>query len=81
MLVSVINKHLANKNELAVNVVMDVIAYKSLLEPILAEKYKNPYLWCFHGILISCASWGAGNCTRRKDRKLKGVFGSFPAGS
>lgn len=56
-LISVINKHLPTKNDLAVNVVMDFQAYQSMLEPILPKTYRNPYLWCFQGILVGCSSW------------------------
>jgi hypothetical protein len=38
-------------------VVLDVKAYKDVLEPILGDRYKNPYLWCFQGILVSYSSW------------------------
>ena len=56
-LISIINTHLPCRDDLAVNVVMDVRAYKSILEPALPRTYQNPYLWCFQGILVSCSSW------------------------
>src|ERR1700674_3940252 len=51
-LIKILNTHLFAKTNLAGSVVMDVRAYKSMLEPALGQRYRNPYLWCFHGILI-----------------------------
>ncbi|MGO9230038.1 MAG: hypothetical protein ACLQKA_12645 [Bryobacteraceae bacterium] len=56
-LIDVLNAHLPNRNDLAGSVVMDVQAYRSMLDPVLSRRYKNPYLWCFQGILVSYSSW------------------------
>lgn len=56
-LISVLNTHLSAKTDLAGSVVMDVKAYKEILEPILSPKLRNPYLWCFQGILVGYSSW------------------------
>jgi hypothetical protein len=56
-LISVINSHLPDKTDFAGSVVMDFAAYQSMLEPALGKRYRNPYLWCFQGILISYSSF------------------------
>ena len=56
-LIAILNTHLSHRNDFAGSVVMDVRAYQSMLEPVLGRRYKNPYLWCFQGILVSYSSW------------------------
>jgi hypothetical protein len=56
-LISVINTQLPDKTDLAGSVVLDFAAYQSMLEPILSKRYRNPYLWCFQGILVSYSSF------------------------
>jgi hypothetical protein len=56
-LIHVLNKHLSTSTDFAGSVVMDVKAYKEILQPILNPKLRNPYLWCFQGILVCYSSW------------------------
>lgn len=56
-LISVINAHLPDKSDFAGGVVMDFAAYQSMLEPALGKRYRNPYLWCFQGILVIYSSF------------------------
>jgi len=55
-LISILNAHLPTSNDFAVSVVMDYRAYKSMLQPVVPDNYKNPYIWCFQGILVMCSS-------------------------
>ncbi|HEY1218271.1 MAG: DUF3800 domain-containing protein [Bryobacteraceae bacterium] len=56
-LIEILNTHLAHRDDLAGSIVMDIRAYKSMLDPVLARRYRSPYLWCFQGILVSYSSW------------------------
>jgi hypothetical protein len=57
VLIAVLNKYLSSKTDFAGSTVMDVRAYKEILEPVLPPKLRNPYLRCFQGILVSYTSW------------------------